>query len=109
MSIEYNDRTERVIFGAAIIGGNILAGAALALITLPEGNAQLLAQVVGGLNASLGIIVAATWKTSSVERSQAQTVQTLASAASAPLTTSTTTTTDRTGAEQGNTPKGAVK
>lgn len=94
--VTYNDKLERVTLGALIVGGNLAFGAILAFLPLPTTNLQLIAQVVGGFNAALGIIVANTWKTTATERQQAQTLQTMATAAAAPLTTTTTTTVEKT-------------
>ncbi len=95
MTAVYNDRWDRVGFGAVILGGNLLAMATLAFVEVPDTNVQLIAQCVGALNASIGVIVAATWKTSVTERQSAEAVQTLANAVSAPLQTTTTTTTTK--------------
>lgn len=95
MTTTYNDRWDRVGFGAVILGGNLLAMGTLAFVSVPENNVQLIAQCVGALNASIGVIVAATWKTSVTERQSAEAVQTLANAVSAPLQTTTTTTTTK--------------
>jgi hypothetical protein len=93
-SPRYNDTTDRRIFGALIIGGNLLGMAILTFFKIPSENATVFGQIAGGLSASLGIVVAATWKTNATERQQAETNQTLAAALTTPSTTTTTVTKD---------------
>lgn len=93
--VQFNDRLDRLIFGGIIIGGNVAGLIALSFVPIPPENATVFGQIVGGLSASVGVIAAATWKTSGSERQQAQTIQTLAAGANAPLTTTTTTTVEK--------------
>ncbi len=87
MTASYNDTTDRRIFGGLIIGGNLLGMAILTFYKIPAENATVFGQIAGGLSASLGIVVAATWKTNSTERQQAETNQTLAAALVSPTVT----------------------
>lgn len=101
------DRIERLTFGGLIIVGNLMGMGILVFFKIPQENATVFGQIAGGLSACLGIIAAATWKTTMAERQQAQTIQTLATTAAAiapPVTTTTTTTVEKTSDGQAATP-----
>lgn len=94
--VQYNDRAERVIFGLLLIGGYIglvVLGAVFPGIT--DDARQLVRDALLVLGPVIGGIATAIWKTNSVERQQAATLQTLAASAAAPVTTTTTTTVEK--------------
>jgi peptidoglycan/LPS O-acetylase OafA/YrhL len=89
--VQYNDRAERVIFGLLLIGGYIgLVVLGAAGVTDTDAR-QLIRDALLVLGPVIGGIATAIWKTNSVERQQAATLQTLAASAAAPVATTTTT------------------
>lgn len=93
--VQYNDRAERIIFGLLLIGGYIGLVVLGSTLVQDADARQLIRDALLVLGPVIGGIATAIWKTNSVERQQAATLQTLANSAAAPLTTTTTTTVDK--------------
>lgn len=72
--------SERMVFGLLIVLGFLGAQTVLTLVKIPAENANLISQCVGALCASIGVIVAAVFKTDKVDRQNADTLSQIAAA-----------------------------
>lgn len=70
--------SERMVFGALIIGGYLLLLGTVSFFPLPTRAENLVAQGLGALGGALGVIVAAIWKTDKTDRAQTEALTTLA-------------------------------